>query len=244
MLCNSVKAQDKLELGIMGGVTYYLGDLNQSQQFKDPRPALGFLARYAINDRLAAKVNIFGGGIAGEYPSAGERYPIIHERPTTNSNVGGVVSGGEYEFSRALVSLGFMGEFNFRSFDHVFNKSESLWTPYITAGLGGTFYKSYAEDASGKTDFVLSLPFGLGIKYKISKWLRIGAEWTIHKTFADDLDLVEPKSGQINPNDPYGANYHTVTHNNDWYSFCGITITASMLPRKLSCNDGLRKFNK
>lgn len=244
LLCGTIKAQDRLEMGFMGGVSYYLGDLNQSQQFKSARPALGILVRYAINDRLAAKVNLFGGGIAGEYPFAGEKYPIIRPKSDVSDNIEGIVTGGKYEFSRMLLSVGFMGEVNFRSFDHVFNKSESLWTPYLTMGLGATFYKSYADKTSGKTDFVLSLPFGLGVKYKISKWLRVGVEWTMHKTFADDLDLVEPKANQINPNDPYGSNYHTVTHNNDWYSFCGLTITASMLPRKLSCNDGLRNFNK
>lgn len=244
LLCDTIKAQDRLEMGFMGGVSYYLGDLNQSQQFKSARPALGILVRYAINDRLAAKVNLFGGGIAGEYPFAGEKYPIIRPKSDVSDNIEGIVTGGKYEFSRMLLSVGFMGEVNFRSFDHVFNKSESLWTPYLTMGLGATFYKSYADKTSGKTDFVLSLPFGLGIKYKVNKWLRVGAEWTMHKTFADDLDLVDPNGVQINPNDPYGSKHHALTHNNDWVSFCGITITASMWPRKLSCNDGLKNYNK
>lgn len=229
----------------MGGVSYYLGDLNPTQQFKSPRPAAGFLVRYAINDRIAAKADVMGCGIAGEYPGMGDKYPIIQNNPATaNKSTQVGVPGSDYDFSRMLVSVDLMGEFNFRSFDHVFNKDESTWAPYLTLGLGATFYKSYVDKESGQTDFVLSLPFGLGIKYKICKWLRVGAEWTMHKTFADDLDLVEPKAGQINPNDPYGSKSHSVIHNNDWYSFCGITVTASMLPRKLSCNDGLRKFNK
>lgn len=252
ILCCSVQAQDRLEMGFMGGVSYYLGDLNHTQHFKSPRPAAGFVARYMVNDRIAARANVFGGGIAGEYPGMGDKYPVIV--PSTGADMSAVRGSdfigksakvdSEYDFSRVLVSVDLMGEFNFRSFDHVFNQGESRWAPYMTLGLGATFYKSYVDEPTGKTDFVLSLPFGLGIKYKLFKWLRVGLEWTMHKTFADDLDLVEPKANQINPNDPYGSKHHTVTHNNDWYSFCGITLTASMLPRKLSCNDGLRKFNK
>lgn len=247
-LCCSVKAQDKLELGVMGGVSYYLGDLNHSQHFKESRPAIGFIARYAISDRLAGKVNLLAGGIAGEYPGMGERYPLQYpsnEATTVGYNkLAEVTNGEEYEFSRMLVNVSVMGEFNFRSYDHIFKPEDSQWTPYLTLGIGATFYKSYVDKRSGKTDFVLSLPFGLGIKYKVNKWLRVGAEWTMHKTFADDLDLVDPNGVQINPNDPYGSKHHALTHNNDWVSFCGITITASMWPRKLGCNDGLKNYNK
>lgn len=47
-------AQDRLELGLFGGGSYYLGEMNPSQQFKKTRPAAGFFARYMANDRIAS----------------------------------------------------------------------------------------------------------------------------------------------------------------------------------------------
>lgn len=223
-----VSSQDKIELGVMLGGAYYMGDLNPSQHFLKPRPAIGFLGRYAFTDRLAAKLNITAAWLAGEYPSGGNIYK----------------NGGDYEFDRGIVDVGFTGEFNFMSYDHMFFKDKSKFTPYLTVGVAATCYKSYKEDSDGKERIVLSLPFGIGAKYKINQWLRLGMEWTMRKTFCDDLDMVGDVSGRVNGSDPYGFDEKVLTHNNDWYSIVGVTATISMWPRKLECNDGTRNFNK
>jgi len=225
-----VVGQDKLELGLFLGASYYLGDVNPSQHFKDTRPAIGFIGRYAFSDRLAAKLNVTGARLEGEYPSGGDVY-LNHDAK-------------EYEFERTILDLGLTGEFNFMSYDHMFFKNKSRFTPYLTLGLAATCYKSYEEESDGKQRIVLSLPFGIGAKYKINEWLRVGLEWTMRKTFCDDLDLVGDIRGTIDPSDPYGIGDHTWTHNNDWYSLAGVTVTISMWPRKLECNDGTRSFNK
>ena len=231
MACTTaVLGQDKLEMGLYLGASYYMGDVNPSQHFKDTRPAIGFIGRYAFSDRLAAKLNVIGARLEGEYPSGGDIY----------LNYG----GKEYEFERTIVDVGVTGEFNFMSYDHMFFKDKSRFTPYLTAGLAATCYKSYEEESDGKQRIVLSLPFGIGAKYKINEWLRVGFEWTMRKTFCDDLDLVGDTRGTINPADPYGMGKRVLTHNNDWYSLAGITVTMSMWPRKLECNDGTRSFNK
>lgn len=247
MQTSIVVAQDKLELGLFGGVSYYMGDLNPSQQFLKPRPAIGFVGRYCISDRTAIKLNVIGGGIAGEYPGRGDIYKN-HDGVTTlqvDANGNSVTTvDGKYKFERTIVDIGLMGEFNFMSFDHQFLKKQSRFTPYITIGLAATSYKRYDDsDDDGHMVFVLSLPFGAGVKYKINQWLRIGAEWTLRKTFVDDLDYVGESEGKVDASDPYGFNYTTATHNNDWYSFCGVTVTFSMWPRHLECNDGMKSFN-
>lgn len=241
-------SQDKLELGLFGGVSYYMGDLNPSQQFMKPRPAIGFVGRYAFSDRTAAKLNATVGGIAGEYPKQGDIYKNYHGvTRAVVDETGRTVNQKDstYNFDRALLDIGLMAEFNFRSFDHQFMKDQSRFTPYITAGLAMTAYKRYDNsDDDGHLVFVLSLPFGAGVKYKATQWLRLGLEWTLRKTFVDDLDYVGNSDGKVDPNDPYGFDYHTSTHNNDWYSFCGVTVTISMWPRKLECNDGMKSFNR
>lgn len=252
LMCLSVlpsisSAQDKLELGLFLGGAYYMGDLNPSQHFMKLRPSVGVLGRYAITDRLAAKLNITAARIAGEYPSGGNIY--LHHEGVTSSTVtpeGEVLTttDGEYEFKRTLLDVGLTGEFNFMSYDHMFFKEKSKFTPYLTLGLAATCYKSYKEKSDGEQRFVLSLPFGIGAKYKINKWMRVGMEWTMRKTFCDDLDLVDGEVGKVDPSDPYGFNEKVMTHNNDWYSLIGLTVTFSMLPRKLECNDGTKNFNK
>lgn len=226
----SAWAQDKLEMGVFLGGAYYMGDINPSQHFKKTRPAIGFVGRYAFTDRLAAKLNATGARIEGEYPSGGDIY-LNWE-------------AGDYDFERTIVDIGLTGEFNFMSYDHIFFKKKSRFTPYLTAGLAATCYKSYEEESDGKQRIVLSLPFGMGAKYKINEWLRVGFEWTMRKTFCDDLDLVGERIGTIDPSDPYGFGTQVLTHNNDWYSLAGFTLTISMWPRKLECNDGTRSFNK
>ncbi len=232
-------SQDKLDIGLFGGASFYMGDLNMNKIFVYTRPAIGGIVRYNFTDRLAAKADAIVGWIAGEYPTKNHDLYIGYPN--------------EYEFSRAIVDLSVTGEFNFRSYDHMFDKKHSRWTPYVTLGLGGTFYKRYTEDVvenledkeknKTKQVFILSLPFGIGAKFKVNDWLRLGVEWTFHKTFADDLDYVGREIGDIDTRDPYNFNVTTRWHNNDWYSFLGVMVTFSMWPRRLECNDGLRNFN-
>lgn len=221
------RAQDKYEVGVFLGGSYYIGDFNMGQHFKDTRPALGVIGRYIISDRLAVKADVVGALMHAEYPSGGDKYPGY--------------TGKAFEISKPFFDVGVMGEFHFLSYDHVFFQNRTRFTPYLTAGLAGTIYTSYKDNVDGKQTFSLSLPFGFGVKYKVNRWLRLGLTWTIRKTMADDFDTSDETSG-IDPNDPYGLKTHVASHNNDWYSLFGVIVSVSMKPRKLTCNDGTRNF--
>lgn len=228
-----IAAQDKIEIGAMAGASFYLGDLNPQKLFSHTKPALGGVVRYNFTDRWAAKAVATLVNIAGQYPESGDVYVA-----------GSSAADQQYSFSKTLIEVGAMGEVNFRSFDHVYRKDDSKWTPYLTAGIAAVAYESYDEQNNTETVFVLSLPFGFGAKYKVNKWLRVGAEWRLCKTFADDLDYAGHTANQINPRDPYGFGKSPLLNNNDWYQVLGATVTLSMWPRKLSCNDGTQRFNK
>lgn len=243
-----IQGQDKIELGVFLGGCYYLGDLNPSQQFKDFRPAIGGIARYALSDRWALKGNVIAANMAGKYPGSGDVY--LHNEGYERHSVSadGTVHttiDSDYSFNRTVIDAGLTAEVNFRSYDHMFRQEQTRFTPYLTFGLATTIYERYETKSDRKTVFVLSLPFGLGVKYKVNKWLRIGCEWSWRKTFTDELDTVEPDEAKVNPADPYGMGKSKWTHNNDWYSLIGVTLTCSMWPRKISCNDGVNKnFNR
>lgn len=219
------KAQNRFEIGVFGGAGSYYGDLNPSTPFKNSHPALGGLVRYNMTDRIAFKGSAILTELSGEYPSEGVLFPNA--------------SDVSYAFSRTIVDLSAQMELNFMSYDHPF-VTNTRFTPYLTYGVATTIYKRYGDEMQNeenKTVFVLSLPFGVGAKYKLNSWIRVGAEWSFRKTFVDDLDYVGG-SGIVNPDDPYGFDEKALTHNNDWYSFAGITVTFSFSRRKTACNGG------
>jgi len=227
-LLNNIQmlAQDRLELGGFVGTSYYMGDLNAMGQFTNPHLAFGGIGRYVFTDRLALKGMALFGAISGDYKSQDLKYLES--------------SDANYSFNRSIGDVSAQIEFNFRSYDHKFI-STTTFTPYISIGLATTIYNridTETENSAGKPSFILSLPFGVGAKYKINKYVRIGAEWTFRKTFVDDLDYMG--KGSINPSDPYGFGESTFTHNNDWISFAGVYVTISMLKRKTKCNDGIK----
>ncbi len=219
-----IHAQDKLEIGVMLGTSYYLGDLNPQKQFYKPSLSYGGIARYVLSDRFALKGTASIVRIKGDYPDNGVLFPE------------GDVN---YSFNRGMADGTMQVEFNFISYDHPYI-STTNYTPYISFGLGTTIYKRFStesENNSEQTVFILSLPIGVGFKYKINKWIRVGAEWNFRKTFVDDLDYVG-NNLTINADDPYGFNTGWKIHNNDWYSFAGVMVTFNMFKRKTECNSG------
>lgn len=218
-------AQDRMEIGAFAGTSYYMGDLNPGTPFKDPHLALGGFIRYAISDRWALKGSATMGGMSGRYPQEGLLY-------VTEPN-------DTYSFNRNFGDVAFTAEFNFLSYDHRF-LSKTVFTPYVTAGLASTVYQrkeNTGGNESRPTVFVLSLPFGVGVKYKLTEWMRVGAEWTMRKTFVDDLDDAGATTS-VDPTDPYGFGTKSAVHNNDWYSFAGVTLSFNMLKRRSACNAG------
>lgn len=171
------KAQNRFEIGVFGGAGSYYGDLNPSTPFKNSHPALGGLVRYNMTDRIAFKGSAILTELSGEYPSEGVLFPNA-------TNVA-------YAFSRTIVDLSAQMELNFMSYDHPF-VTNTRFTPYLTYGVATTIYKRYGDEMQNeenKTVFVLSLPFGVGAKYKLNSWIRVGAEWLVSKDFCRRFGL-------------------------------------------------------
>ncbi|MBN2773588.1 MAG: hypothetical protein JXR31_05025, partial [Prolixibacteraceae bacterium] len=61
-----MQAQRSLEVGILGGVAYYNGDIYPGKLFVKPQAAYGLLARYNFNNRWTAKASFTHGTITGE----------------------------------------------------------------------------------------------------------------------------------------------------------------------------------
>ncbi|TCO10405.1 type IX secretion system protein PorG [Natronoflexus pectinivorans] len=221
-----VEAQTKIEGGPFLGISWYNGDLNPDRMFYNIHPSIGGIIRYNVNDRIAFRGGLQLAGLSGSYPEFND----VHLREYDSA---------PYSFKRNVIDLSTLLEINFFSFDHP-HRPETIFTPYVALGVASTFYTRYEEvddNHSEKPTFVLSLPFGAGVKWKVTDWFKLGAEWTFRKTFTDDLDVVGTDF-PVNPGDPFGFGRSNWTHNNDWYSIVGVYATFNIFTRDAKCYDG------
>lgn len=252
-----VKAQ--LEIGLFGGTSFYMGDLNPSIPFLQPDIAYGALARYNLSSRWAAKLNFYQGTIHGD------------------DNVSNFWPDRDLTFKSRISELAGTMEFHFLPY---FNGSmRSYWTPYLFVGVAMVNFKPQQDDADlrdygteGQNNpqylippeterpeysyFAFSMPFGMGVKYSFSKKIAASLEWGMRKTFTDYLDdtsttYYTSASIETPGTDAYDALIYSdpnLSHEpnmqrgnsktNDWYSFAGLTITYNIdLTKRNKCSD-------
>lgn len=236
MFFSSASAQD-LEVGLFGGGSYYLGDVNPSGHFKGTQLAYGLLARYNIDSRWAVKLSGTRGKITG------------------NASSTWFLPNRNLQFESPVTDISAVAEFNFLPY---FTGSKmNFITPFVYAGIGMFFFKPSSGGVElqpigtegqqtgyeGRKPYSLigfNIPFGIGVKVGISRKIGMAAFWEMHKTFSDYLDDISTTyyldGAVIDPNDPQQyLSDPTMSYqpgmqrgnsrNQDWYSFYGITIT-------------------
>ncbi|MEI6681934.1 MAG: DUF6089 family protein [Bacteroidota bacterium] len=235
-ISHAVKSQD-LEVGLTGGGSYYLGDLNPAKHFQNTQFAYGFMARYCLDTRWAVKLSTTIGKVKGEAATSG----FLPDRGLS--------------FSSKITDISGIVEFNFMPY---FTGSRmNRISPYIYTGISvfffnpvsnGIFLQSLGTEGQnigylGRKPYsttAMSIPFGLGLKISLAKRLSAQVYWEIHKTFTDYLDDVSTtyflNGAAIKPGDPAAVmSDPTLNHtpgmqrgnpnNNDWYAFVGLSFT-------------------
>lgn len=202
----NVRAQDyRFEFGPTLGVTGYLGDVNNSNMWKHPGITAGGVFRYIVNSRWAIKGNLSYAGISGNSNDIENKFPVEH-----------------YEFKSSLFDLGAQAEFNFFHFGSGPSyKHYKRISPYMVVGIGAVL-----SSTSGATNVAMSLPMGVGVKYKLKDRLNLGFEFTMRKSFGDKID---------NLTDLYGVQ-HSFAKNTDWYSLAMFTVTYEFSKRCVKCH--------
>ncbi len=168
----AASGQKKTDPGILGGTSYYLGDLNHSRHFHSLSPSGGFICRYNFNPRNSIRFHGLYARIKGDPGDFGEPYP---DSPFD-------------AFTTDLVDLGLNTEFNFMPYEAT-KVRKDRYTPYVSGGIG------YVIVLGGESTPALS--FGTGFKYNVSRRMSAGLEWSFRKTFSDRLDDV-PNEGYEN----------------------------------------------
>lgn len=247
-------AQSVPEIGVFGGGSYYLGDLNPYKHFNHTKPAgaVFFRDQIAKSDRLSYRLQI-GYGTVEAFDS----------ESTDPSRVNRNLS-----FKSSILEIGPMLEINFLPFEIGSNKRP--FTPYMFLGITyfkmnpkGQYNGSWVELQSLGTEGQgtafsdrklyklnqISIPVGLGFKFNMTERWAIGLEYGIRKTFTDYLDdvsgnyvnpaLLSETNGVLsaemsdqslnNEGSFANVNGQSVSRGNpntkDWYVFAGVTLS-------------------
>lgn len=247
------------EFGLLGGVSYYMGDLNPDIPFKQVMPAGGIFYRHNFNDRFSARLTFTAG-----YLKADDAKSKVASQVERNLN-----------FETWLFDFALTGEFNF--FRYAPGDMEHPFTPFLfggialfkfnprttaadglkyelqplgTEGQGTTFY----PDRKKYSLTTASIPFGIGIKANISANFTIGLEWGMRYTFTDYLDdvsgtyaspvVIQAERGPIAhelanrsslTDDVLEGRQRGNSKTNDWYSFALVSLSFNIKARPKKC---------
>ena len=162
----NLRAQEKSDIGIFAGTSYYMGDLNSAVHYAAPAIAVGPIFRYSFNARNSVRAHAIYHGL-----SARDQFYSGY-----NSQPGGT------EFNTKFVDLGLDFEFNWEPYKTAHRKTKA--SPYVFAGIGYGLRIPPVFRNIGH----LTMPFGIGYKINVGQWLSGGVEASARKTFTDNID--------------------------------------------------------
>ena len=251
-----------LEVGPHVGMGYYMGDLNPVLPFAQAQLQYGGLVRFNYNNRWTFRFDYSRVKVTASDE-------VVKWRPERGLN-----------FTSKINDFSLVAEFNFLEY-YTGNPKKNV-SPYIFGGISVFQYTAYAEVAGtlvdlgnhategpepsnakwydkmfGKTSPIgVSIPFGMGVKFSLSRHMAATIEWRMQKTFTDYLDdvatvypeehaSVEIEGTVYDLSDPTG-NYRAGQQRgnsafNDWFGMARASLTWKFnLPDGRGCN--LSKF--
>lgn len=241
------------EIGMFAGISYYLGELNNthfkgfypSSEYNTDRsvfiPATGIVyRRNAKGGRIAWKSSFLYGYVEGFDAKTNNNFQV-------NRNLG---------FYSDLFELSSQIEINYFKLDPF--STTDLFSPYVFTGLSilwmdpkGVYNDQWASLQPLQTegyDYKLTqiaIPLGIGVKWMPTTNLSVSLEWGMRKTFTDYMDDVS--NNYVDPDVLDGANDENTNAalyanpslsgddltnrqrgnsvDKDWYNFTGFTIS-------------------
>jgi len=237
------------EVGITGGVTYYVGDLNPLAHFpKNTKPAIGALWRYNINSRYCFRLQALYSNLEAWDEDSDD--PLQQVR--------------NLHFRTRLFEAAGLFEINFFKYRGT-DKDSKRWTPFVFGGLAyfhtnpqarldDTWYDLQPLGTEGqgtvkegtdpyKLDQV-AIPVGAGLKVNAGR-VDFQLEWGFRRTYTDYIDDVSgryvdnvqlafeasPLTAALADRTEYGETSFNADRargdqeTRDWYYYCGLSIT-------------------
>ncbi len=215
------------EIGVFGGASYYIGDLNPRGHFSMSKPAAGIFFRYSTHYRYAFRFGFNYGSVMGDDSKTKEFDQL--ER--------------NLAFKTKIYDLHAIAEFNF--VDYRIGIDKHRFTMFIFAGIGGYHFNTEVSSGSGHFSdsmhggvvykrvpkYQINVPYGVGFKWNLGRVLGVGIEWSPRKLFTDYLDGVsaEYADGYMRGN----------PRTKDWYFFYGATLSLKLPTPNKPCFQNL-----
>ena len=226
----SGNAQITADIGVWGGTSMYLGDLDETNPLQPLNPNFGGYFRYNFNARVGLRAMFLTGGISDE----------------------GIIESADTSFSKRVQDFSLQIEINFLKY--ILGVEKTPYSAYVTAGIGVAYFPydmdpKFIESFNpnhNKGSYPLNesvmaptIPFGIGFKYSIGQRLGVGVEYQMRKMFSDKLDnLDDPLAYNIYNQDGSVKEeiaYTDAIHNNDWSGYLGLHITYKIYMGKKAC---------
>lgn len=251
---------------LFGGLANYQGDLQDKRYtISGSKAAFGFGAQYDLNNHLSVKAGMMFARIGADDKNSDNVY-----RKARNLNFQSNITEGS-----VLAQWDFM------------DLSESRFSPYVFAGIGFYHFNPYSYDTLGRKVFLqplstegqglagypdrkpyhltqFTIPFGIGLHFKLAENLVLGYEIGFRPALTDYLDDVSKtyvdhdallaakgplavemayRGGELKDGDPTypadGAQRGGANHK-DWYYFSGFSLSIGLskngrTPKGLGC---------
>lgn len=256
------------EVGIMLGISSYKGDISNSLfNTKFFHPAVGAHYRRSMNNHWSYRLGIVYGSISGDDARTNDAFQLYRN----------------LSFKSTVLEAHWIFEFNF--FEYQTANPTTFYSPYIFAGIAAYRFNPKAPlgddwielqplgtEGQGTTAYPdrskygrvqISLPFGGGFKFKISRRFGVAIEAGARRTFTDHLDDISTTYAK---KDVLLSNYgptsvilsdrtvDQVNDNNndrqrgdaahkDWYMFAGVSLNFTLSKKYAdSCRPFKRKW--
>lgn len=247
----------KTDLGMSLGTANYLGELAPDIAWNESKWSASFFVRNRLSKFFALKHSLSLARISGN---------DANFRSNRLRNL---------SFKSNILEVASVVEFNFLPFGTEKSKKEKAFTTYVFAGLGIFRYnpkssfggktvelKSIGTEGQGLDGgksyslIGVSLPFGMGFKWNITRKLLMSWEVGFRGTFTDYIDDVsnrypdfvaggQPQSMQLSDRsgEVNGGTYLAAPgdirgnpKNKDWYVFSGVSLAFRIIPPQF-CKD-------
>jgi opacity protein-like surface antigen len=175
------------EFGIHINNTNYIGEVGATTYISPNQSGNGVLYKRNFTTRFAIRAELGFAKISANDQES--------EEPARKAR--------KFSFENDLFYGNAILEFNYLDFD--LGNLDHTWTPYLFAGIGYHNYNElFYENPSNETaqyeerESSWGIPFGLGIKTKLTRFLVLGAEVKALHSFSDNLDGSFPTFGSAN----------------------------------------------
>jgi opacity protein-like surface antigen len=203
----------KAEVGALGGVSYYQGDVNPNKLFYSSNPAFGGFYQYNFSSRLSVRASATFGTLSGN--------DLDFQNTFQQTRA--------YKFTTSLTEFSWMVGFNFFNLNP--KNGNNNWTPYLIGGAA-----AYLTDNPLSKKFKLSWPIGFGFKFCPTDRMTIGIEWVYRITDDNNIDMIQNATFQKEFNSQYQNRQKSFNYVTDYYSVACLTLSFKIFELKKRCS--------